>query len=71
MVKCVLCNKLDSDDSKDGIPIHKSCWYSWLEVGTHKGDVQLAIQSLHELYKKINLDKNKSVDRHKDYKFLG
>lgn len=69
MTKCVLCNKQDPDDSKDGIPIHKSCWYTWLEVGTHKGNVQLAIQSLHELYKKINLEKNKSMNHHKYFNF--
>ena len=66
MVKCILCSKPDSDDSKDGIPIHKVCWYHWLEV-THEGNVEKAVQSLHELYKQMGLIRSRSMNRHKDF----
>lgn len=66
--KCVLCNQDDSNDSKDGIPVHRFCWYRWLEV-THQGKEKKAIQSLHDLQQKMNRIRNVTMNQHKDFKF--
>jgi len=68
MVQCTLCNKPDSDDSKDGIPLHRTCWYSWL-VQTHDNDVDAAVEGLHELVKQMSLIRHRSLNHHKDIRF--
>lgn len=62
-VKCVLCSHLGVDDSKDGIPLHNACWYSWLNV-THDGNVLEAINSLKKLYQQMSIIHTKTLNRH-------
>jgi len=54
MTVCLLCNKEDAGDSKDGIPVHAGCWYSWL-YDVHKGDIPEAVKSLHDIQKQLDI----------------
>jgi len=51
---CLLCNKPDPDDTKDGIPIHKECWYEWV-ADPHKGDLIEATKGLHDIQNQLEL----------------